>query len=227
MIDTLLAILGLVLGAVLFLPVDLRARADPDLTADDFESWRNAGLPWQAAVTWGWGLLRVWVTGEGYRLTGTRFTICGLRPRRPSRSRSPAARAGAVRKRPRSRRLDLQTVLDLLREGWRLVVRLGHMLRLQAEGALTYGLPDPALTGWVLGARATLWRGGDLRLTPDFLGPRLTGWVQITGRFFGAEVLEAFLAALWSPPIRRRWTAAIKLKLRRTIVRRGGRAACL
>jgi len=219
---TLLFLLALLLAAVLFLPVDLHARTDPDLSTEDFATWRDPALPWRAQVTWGWGLVRVLVTGEGRRVTATRFTLLGVGLQgRKSRGR----RAPAGSRKPRSGLPDLQTIRDFGREGWRLLARLWRTLHLQAEGAVTYGFSDPALTGWLLGARAIFWRGESLRLMPDFMGPRFAGWLQITGRFFGEQVLAALLAALWSPPIRRRWMGAIKLKVRRTFVRTGGRTA--
>jgi len=61
-------------------------------------------------------------------------------------------------------------------------------IRLTAEG--TYGLPDPALTGFCEARRWSTGLGRSLRLRPDFLRPCLIGSGELAGRLltfgFGA-----------------------------------------
>ena len=57
---------------------------------------------------------------------------------------------------------------------WRRLQRRG---RIQVHGDFTYGFADPLLTDGSLAVHA--WLPAGLRLTPDWLGPRLSGWTRL------------------------------------------------
>ena len=55
----------MILLSLLFLPLDLYARVDPDLCCEDWEGEWSGTLPWSATLRLGRSVLRLTVIGQG------------------------------------------------------------------------------------------------------------------------------------------------------------------
>lgn len=134
-------------------------------------------------------------------------------------------RAGSARKSAQKRpkqRLPWEVLRELIRESVYLVRRLWRDLGLDVTGDLTYGFPDPALTGIGEAALGIVGRPAGMRVQPDFLRSRLEGWAQVEGSLFGVQVLIQLLRVLKNPVLRRYVMRRLFGKLRFRI-RKGGR----
>lgn len=217
---SLAGLFGLLLLAVLLLPVHCNGRVDAHWLPADATAPPGPGARWQLDLSWGWLLVRVRLAGEGLVVPLAEVTVAGWRLRdrsRHKRERPGApdrARVGAPRR--RSRRWnwpDLRIVQAGGQEALRLVRRLWRSARLQVRGQLTYGLGDPALMGLSQAVLAMLPPPPTLHLATDYLDPGLTGWVTLSGRLYGIEVVAAALAALRNPVLRRRLWRRLRARL--------------
>jgi len=219
----LLGLVVLVAAAVLFLPVHFGGRLDARLT-EGSPPPEGSFARWQANARWGWALLRVKCWGEGKELLQTEVTVLGLEIRRKAKPSPDAGPKKPKERKPRKRKpLDRELILTLFREGKRLLKRVWRSLRLRLEGNLAYGFGDPGYTGIAYGFMCAVGPS-HLRLSPDYLDPKLEGWLELNGKVFGVELLAAGLALAFHPVIRRRWIKRMVPKRWRVRTQEGGRA---
>ncbi|HEY3365207.1 MAG TPA: hypothetical protein VGK74_09160 [Symbiobacteriaceae bacterium] len=221
LVGWILALVLLLVMALLFLPLDLSGRTDSDLHADEWGEELEGAVRWQLRLRWGWGLFLVGLAGRWLTVEQAEVRLMGIRLR--SRKRPQPVKAKTEKPAPaKRRRMTPDLTKALIQEGLRLLDRVWRDLGLQVEGEVAYGLDDPALVGW---CEALLWTAGRpaaVRVTPDWLDPRLEGWLQFRGRIFGVEFLAALLAALKNPVLRRHLVSGFRAKLfgRKTKFRR-------
>ena len=212
---TLLSLLLLVVLALLFLPLDVAGRADPTLVDDDWEGDWSGTVTWAATLRFGGPLLRLSAAGEGLHGPALQVWILGLRlksrPRKP-----PKAKPREPQPERKRRERDPELGWALFMEGWKAANRLWRDLAWRLPGDLTYGLPDPALTGMCEALLWSLGRPPGLVLRPNFVQPCLTGWVETQGRIYGVQMASAIWTACTHPVIRDRIKKRIRLRLWRT-----------
>lgn len=227
-LGVVLGLLVLLVSAILLLPLDLAARLDARLREDEASEWGYGGCArWAGQVRWGWRVLGLAVQGEGAHVNHAAVSILGRRLRSRSRPKeAEAAKAEPAKQRKRrKRRLTLDDLRSYLREGWRLVRRLLADLRLRLEGDLLFGLPDPSLTGSILAVLSVTGTPGRLRVQPMWLESGAEGWVTLTGRIYGFEILAALWPAYWHSAAGQRRLARIKSTFKRPKRFVGGRTA--
>lgn len=216
---TALLLVGLLV--LLFFPLDLRLRLDSDLAAAGWEEEPEGSVRWKVRFRWGWGLLRGEWWGENLDPRQPDLRLLGFRLRsaaRPQELPEPSDR----RRRWRLPRLDPELILAVWTEAGRFLRRLWEDIGFRAQGRLTYGFPDPALTGWCEAAR---WAAGvriPFPVSPVFDHPCLVGWTEVTGRIYGFEVAAEAMRFLRNKVIRRRLAESIRFKPLRFLILRGG-----
>lgn len=241
LLAALAALLLIALLLLLLLPLDLRVRLDSDLAAPGWEAAAEGRARWSAALRWGWGLLAAEWRGVNLqprppdlRLLGFRLRRSGRRRPRPGPAfphspswRRPGRPASGPRQ-PAGRRFrwphleDPELVRAVLAEGLRFLGRLWEGTGLRAGGRLTYGFPDPAVTGW---CEAVRWAAGvriPFPVEPSFDRPCLVGWAEVTGRIYGFEIAREALRSLRNKVIRRRIARSIRFRPLRILIFRGG-----
>lgn len=206
---------------VLLLPISFWARLEGEM-AGDLADWVLGALSarWELALAVGGRLFWLRLAGEGRAVTAREASLFG----RPLHRRH---RQPPVDKQPRRRRgwkPGAEAKKVMLQEGLRLAYRLWRRLHLRILGEVRYGTGDPAWTGLLLGAAEAVGKPAGLILRPDFMDPRLGGWVELRGRTHGIEMLAAVVAALFRPAVRRWWWPRIKPQLFRGNRLEGGRA---
>jgi len=210
----LLLALAVILILVLAFPFELRVRAQPDLTiADDWEI--SGPLPWQAAIRWGWGMVSVRLHGDRTTLARPAVAVAGVRfginAKRKTGKEPTSKDAAPTWRRARKRlRIDLALFISLIHEGRLLIRRLWRMLGIRITGDLTFGFPDPSVTGMTLGLFQSGVKPSGVRLAPEFFDPCVRGKVQVTARFIGLVALGAAIAFALSAPVRRLWIPKIR-----------------
>lgn len=213
----LLVLILLILVAVLFVPVSFAGRLESAIRPEEEAPTGYTGeARWQARLRWGLMLVRFAVAGQNGQVSGLRLSVLGIPIRLGRRHKAasdgddddtakkaggtkPATRRKRKAKRKRSFRWDELRLY--IREGAQLLVRLWAALHLQVHGALTFGFDDPADTGMMLGL---LWAASvprRVQIQPDFLGPRLEGWLDLSGRIWGYQVAAALWSAFWHLPV--------------------------
>jgi hypothetical protein len=218
-IASLVLLVVLALAALLFLPVTFRFHGSPDFCTDEEKGTEFGGrLPWQADLAWGWGLFRVWLKGIGRDVGTAEASICGFR----LRHRRETTRPRPPRPRRQRKPLDRSALREYFREGRPEAARIWRSLHLQVRGALVVGTGDPDIMGMALGFLPMLGLPAALHLTPDFLTPRVQGWIELRGRTCLAAWAAACVRFLWRPAIRRRWWRRMRPKLKATRLSGGG-----
>lgn len=229
----LLALLVLLLLALLLLPLDMYVRLDPDLHSEEAGGPLGGTMRWRLQLRWGWGLFRTWLAGSSLsveqgevRLLGIRWLRWpGRKEARPQAKPPQRVRPAKAKPRRRRRRLPLAVMRALIQEGLQLMARTWRDLGLQVHGDVIYGLPDPALTGLV----EIFLRAGplpsDLQVEPDWLDPRLEGWVQVQGHLFAVKLLIALLAVLKNRVLRQHLLTGLKANLSFRKIFLGGRVS--
>jgi hypothetical protein len=223
----LVALLLILLLLILFLPFDIDLRLDSDWAAPDWEEAMTGAVRWRSRVRWGRVVAAgVWA-GEQLSLTRSEVRIGGIPLRfRPRRDKVRSARPKRKGKRKRTWRWkppDLQLILAAVQESARFVRRLVGITGIRVEGDMTYGFPDPAVTGWSEAFLGPWYRMVPVRLAPDFSRPALIGWAQVDGRIYGYQVAQAAWGALADPVIRDWLAEKIRFKPIRSFLLRGGR----
>jgi hypothetical protein len=216
----LAGLLLLALLLLLFLPLDLRLRLHSDLAAADWEAEPEGSARWTVHFRWGWWLLVGEWCGENLEPRPPSLRLLGFRLRTDARRKSAEPAAG--RKRFRVRRLDTELIRAVWAEAGRFLRRLWGDFGPQAKGRLTYGFPDPALTGWCEAARWATRVRIPFPLEPVFDHPCLVGWAEATGRIYGFEIAREALRALRNKVIRRRIAESIRFRPFRFLILRGG-----
>jgi hypothetical protein len=221
----LVALLLILLLLILFLPFDIDLRLDSDWAAPDWEEAMTGAIRWRSRLRWGrFVAAGVWA-GEQLSLTRSEVRICGIPLRfRPRRDKVRSARP--KRKGKRERRWkppDLQLILAAVQESARLVRRLVGVTGIRVEGDMTYGFPDPAVTGWSEAFLGPWYRMVPVHLAPDFSRPALTGWAQVDGRIYGYQLAQAAWRVLDDPVIRDWLAEKIRFKPIRYWLLRGGK----
>lgn len=203
------ALLAALLAALLFLPVDLRARADADMVADEWAESVTGPLRWAGRVRWGWVLLVGELAGENTRVERAEWRLLGRR--------LGGRKEGAPRKARRKGRKPLEEDLRkaFFRELARFARRLWQALGFGLKGDVVYGLADPSLTGVCQAVLSSIGLPRAVRIEPEFLGPKLSGWLQADGRLYGVQVLSAAWTGLRNPVLRK----YVKERIRTRLVR--------
>ncbi|MDB4894689.1 MAG: hypothetical protein JWN15_951 [Firmicutes bacterium] len=219
----LVALLLILLLLILFLPFDIDLRLDSDWAAPDWEEAMTGAIRWRSRVRWGRVMAAgVWA-GEQLSLTRSEVRICGIplrfRPRRDKvRPARPKRNWTRKRKPP-----DLAFILAAAQESARLVRRLVGVTGIRVEGDMTYGFPDPAVTGWSEAFLGPWYRMVPVHLAPDFSRSALIGWAQVNGRIYGYQVAQAAWRVLDDPVIRDWLAEKIRFQPIRYWLLRGGK----
>ncbi|MFZ5817877.1 MAG: hypothetical protein ACOY93_21715 [Bacillota bacterium] len=215
----LVGLLLLLLALLLFLPLAIEARIDSDRAAADWEADWTGTARWRIRIRWGWVVMTGLWAGENLALTQSELRFFGLRT---GGRRAERKRERQPKKKMRKRWPDLELLRACLEEFLRFANRVVRDLGFRFAGELTYGFPDPSVTGW---CEAVRWGAGvpvPIRLTPEFQHPCLTGWAEVQGRTYGYRVALAALRALRNPIIRRRLAERIRFRPVRYLLVRGG-----
>lgn len=219
----------LLVAAILILPTEFWLRLDVSLREDEDAEWGVSGhARWAAKFRWGWGVLCLEVRGDVLQVENHILRIGGFRvaaKRKRQQGSSPQAESEQKGRGRRKRRRRWHDLYSYAREGLRLAKRLTASLRLHLEGDLVVGLPDPALTGLVLGVLAAAGTPGKLRVQPNWLDPGVDGWIQAQGRVYGFEVAAALWPAYWRSPAGTRLRERMKGFFKRSKRVTGGRTA--
>lgn len=221
----LMALLLILLLLILFLPFDIDLRLDSNWAAPAWEEEMTGAVRWRSRLRWGRLVADgVW-EGEQLSLTRSELRICGIRLRfRSTRQKARAARAAGAKKRKRKwQPPDLELILAAVQEFARFVKRLLRFTGIRVQGDMTYGFPDPAVTGWCELFLGQWYRLVPVRVEPDFSRPALIGWAQADGRIYGYRLLAAAWRVLDDPVIRGRLAAKIRFKPIQSFLLRGGR----
>ena len=234
----LLVLLGLAVLVVLlllFVPFDVRLRADSELAADGWESRLTGRADVSFRLRWGLLFLTgrgVW-TEDGMQWSALRLMGLPLRGSRKGAGRKAGGpEAGkpeggqhgreSGRKRRRSPRADPALVLTIAREAVRLPGRLWCSLGVRLTAEATYGFPDPSLTGFCEAVRWSTGLGRSLHLTPDFQRPCLIGRGELTGRLYGFRLLAIAWQVVRQPAIWNHLVSKIRFRPLRRILLGGG-----
>lgn len=102
----------------------------------------------------------------------------------------------------------------LLSEARWFVPRLWRALGVRVKGDLTYGFPDPFLTGMSQAVLANVPGSPDFRLTPDYGEGRLTGWIQVEAAVFPVRSALVLVRTAFRPAIRRIWWPQLRSAMR-------------
>lgn len=222
-IFSILAILLILLLAILFLPWDIHVRLDSDWAAPGWDEPMTGAVRWRFRFRWGWAsVVGVWA-GEFFALNRSEVRIFGIRPRsRPERRKVRPAKPKRKRKRQRP---DLPLLMAIVQESVRLLQRSVRDLGFRIAGEVTYGFPEPDVTGWCEALRWSLDLPVPIRLEPDFNRSVLTGWAEVNGRTSLYRLIAAAWRALDNPVIRGRLADKLRFKPIRAWLLRGGKHA--
>lgn len=220
-VSALLWILGGLLALVLlllFLPLDLFLRLEPDLAAETYDDPLDGPVRWLMRLRWGRWLFSGEFAGEYLTVTKSEVRLLGLRLR--SRSRSRPRKKPSAEKKPKKKRKrpSPELIVAYVEEGAQFLARVAKDLGLRVRGRATYGFADPALTGWCEGIRWAVAVPLPIELAPEFARPCLQGWAEVEGRTYGYRVARAIWKGMKNPVIARQ----IKFRPLRYFLLRGG-----
>ena len=238
-----IAILGWLIGgmlalvlAILFVPFRIAARVDgldlaelPPEDAGEPNDVDAVATAWHVRADWLWGVVRFQATGgldngaeRELRVLGFRRSLStskGIREARDGDHQRPRVRTmgrrTARRRGPRSgSALAPRLGLALLSEASWFVPRLWRALGVQINGALTYGFPDPFLTGISQAIMAHMPLSPQLRLTPDYMQGRLTGSVEAKATIVPLKSVAVVIRTAFRPAIRQIWWPQLRSAMR-------------
>lgn len=183
---------------------------------------------WHVRADWLWGVVRWQAAGGSDDFAGQELTVFGFRRSLSASKGREKATAGNVRRRMRTiggqkarRRgprsgsaLAPRLGLALLSEASWFVPRLWRALGVQIKGDLTYGFPDPFLTGISQAVLAHMPLSPKLRLTPDYWQGRLTGSVETKATIVPIKSVAVVIRTAFRPAIRQIWWPQLRSAMR-------------
>ena len=217
----LLALLLVLVLLALFLPLDIRLHLDSDWAAPAWEEEMTGGIRWALRLRWGEFVMDSRWEGRLLTLISAKVRFFGIRrPQGRIRAQVGVERARA----PRHRRSlpDIPLLLELVKEAAQFAGRLTKKSHIQISGSVTYGFPDPDITGWCEVYRGLITQV-PVHLAADFSISGLIGWLEVDGRLSGYRLATAAWPALDNPVIRNRLAQIVRFRPIQNWLTRGGR----
>jgi len=211
---------------VLLAPFRLKAHVS-GLNLSELAGTDWSDLVWHVDCDWLFGAVQVQAMAKRtdrprmiLRVLG--FTLQQRDPSKPAkRSKKGQSKEGAkpppneARSRERETAgsrpsFQWQQVRRLIPEIQRVFSKLWRALHPKARGHLVYGFPDPALTGMCHGIIAARITSDRLKLQPDYMEGRLSGWAEVRMFLVPLQLIIIVVGTLLRPALRALWWPRVK-----------------
>lgn len=220
---------GLILCVLLAMctPIYVSGRID-DLHLSELDGSDLNAATWRTEASWLLGLLHVRAVGTLARAPSVHVRLFGVtkpistgstRRRRAGvkRRKGNAERTGPKKKTKARRnrdRITLARVRELLPEMRLLMSRMWRVMRLRGHGRITFGFPDPFVTGMAHAVLAGVPNRSKLVFIPDYSEGKLVGWAEVSMKLYPIESLLVLLRTAFRPAVRRLWWPELRSALR-------------